>query len=78
MQNGKISGEWPGRGAGVMIRLAGDVSRSGEVAIHIHGERPDGSHFAVMDLAGALRDGRIEAKGGFRSGRSVTLDWRRN
>jgi hypothetical protein len=78
LQKGKISGEWPGRGAGVTMRLAGDVSRTGDVVIHMHGERADGTHFAVIDLAGSLRDGRIEAKGAFRSGRSATLDWRKN
>ena len=78
LQKGRISGEWPGRSPGATMHLAGDVSRSGDVVIHMHGDRADGSHFAVMDLAGTLRDGRIAAKGGFRSGRSVTLDWRKN
>jgi hypothetical protein len=46
--------------------------------IHVHGERSDGSRVGVMDLAGTLQDGRIDAKGRFLNGRSVTLNWRRN
>jgi hypothetical protein len=58
--------------------LAGDVTPAGDVRIHMHGQRSDGSRLAVMDLAGTLQDGRIDAKGSFLNGRSVTLDWRRN
>ena len=58
--------------------LVGDVTPAGDVTIHMHGERADGSHLAVMDLAGTLQDGRLDAKGSFRGGRSVTLDWRKN
>jgi len=74
----RISGEWPGRAAGVTIYLAGQISRSGEVALHMHSKRADGSRFAVSDLVGTVRDGRIDATGSFRNGRSVTLNWRKN
>ena len=46
--------------------------------IHVHGERSDRSRLAMMDLAGTLQDGRIDAKGSFLNGRSATLNWRRN
>jgi hypothetical protein len=58
-----ISGEWPGRDLGVTIYLAGEVSRSGEVAIHMHNKLVDGSSFAVSDLIGTIHDGPIDAKG---------------
>jgi class 3 adenylate cyclase len=74
----RISGEWPGRDPGVTIYLAGEISRSGEVAIHMHSGRADGSSFAVSDLIGTARDGRIDAKGSFRDGRGVTLNWSKN
>jgi hypothetical protein len=38
----------------------------------------DGSRFAVSDLIETLHDGRIDATGSFRDGRSVTLNWHRN
>jgi hypothetical protein len=74
----RISGEWPGREPGVTIHLAGEISRAGEVAIHMHSKRADGSSFAVSDLIGSVRDGRINAKGSFRDGRGVTLSWSKN
>jgi hypothetical protein len=74
----RISGEWPGREPGVTIYLGGEISRTGEVAIHMHSKRADGSSFAVSDLIGTVRDGRIDAKGSFRDGRGVTLNWSKN
>jgi class 3 adenylate cyclase len=74
----QISGEWPGRVRDVTIYLGGQISQSGEVAIHMHSKRADGSRFAVSDLIGTLRDGRIDATGRFRDGRSITLNWRKD
>ena len=74
----RITGEWPGREPGVTIYLAGEISRSDEVAIHMHSKRADGSSFAVSDLIGTVRDGRIDAKGSFHDGRGVTLNWNKN
>jgi class 3 adenylate cyclase len=74
----QISGEWPGRVRDVTIYLGGQISQSGEVAIHMHSKRADGSRFAVSDLIGTLHDGRIDATGRFRDGRSITLNWRKN
>jgi class 3 adenylate cyclase len=74
----RINGEWPGREPGVTIFLAGEISRIGEVVIHMHSTRADGSRFAVCDLIGTARDGRIDAKGSFRDGRSVMLNWAKN
>jgi hypothetical protein len=74
----RITGEWPGRDPGVTIYLAGEISRAGELAIHMHSKRADGSSFAVSDLIGTVRDGRIDAKGSFRDGRGVTLNWSKN
>jgi len=78
LQKDRISGQWPGRDPGVTVYLAGDVSPTGDVTIHMHGERADGSRLAVMDLAGTLQNGQIDAKGSFLRGRSVTLNWRKN
>jgi uncharacterized caspase-like protein len=70
---GKLSGQWAGRPPVEMMYLAGVVSPSGDVAIHMHGAKKDGSHVAFMDLVGTLRDGRLEAAGSFsHTGRSVT------
>jgi hypothetical protein len=74
----QISGEWPGRVRDVTIYLGGQISQSGEVAIHMHSKRADGSRFAVSNLIGTLHDGRIDAAGRFRDGRSVTLNWRKD
>jgi hypothetical protein len=74
----RISGEWPGRVRGATIYLSGRISPAGDVEIHMHSKRADGSRFAVIDMIGTLRDGRIDAAGGFRDGRHVTLNWRKN
>lgn len=78
LTHNRISGEWPGRGPGVTMYLAGEISRSGDVVIHMHGKRADGSHFATGDLVGTLRDGHITANGNFINGRTVTLNWQKN
>jgi hypothetical protein len=73
----EISGEWPGRIPGATIYLSGYISLAGDVEIHMHSKRADGSRFAIIDMIGTLRDGRIDAAGGFLNGRHVTLNWRR-
>ncbi len=78
VRNRSISGQWPGRIPGATVYLAGDVNRAGDVAIYMHTKRADGSRFAVIDLVGKLRDGRIDATGSFRNGRSVSLNWRKD
>ena len=77
VQKGKISGQWPGL-PGVTMYLAGNVSPSGDVTIHMHGKRSDGSHRPVMDLAGTLHDGQLDAKGSWLNGRTVTMNWLKN
>ena len=78
VEKGKISGQWPGRDPSVTMYLAGDVSPSGDVTIHMRAEKADGSRLAAMNLAGTLRDGRIDAAGAFLNGRKVTLTWHKN
>jgi class 3 adenylate cyclase len=74
----RISAEWPGREPGATMYLQGEIKRSGQVAIHMHSQRADGSRFAVGDLAGTIHDGKIDAAGVFRGGRSVTLTWQKD
>jgi class 3 adenylate cyclase len=76
--NNRISGEWPGRIPGATIYLSGHISPAGDVEIHMHSKRADGSRFAIIDMIGTLRDGRIDAAGGFLNGRHVTLNWRKD
>jgi class 3 adenylate cyclase len=77
LRHGTMTGQWPSRFPGATMYLAGDVSPSGDVAIHMHAERKDGSHFAVIDLTGTLRNGSIDAAGGFLNGRHVSLHWQK-
>jgi class 3 adenylate cyclase len=71
----KISGQWPAATSGSTMYLAGEISRAGDVAIHMHAQRGDGSRGPVADMFGKLHDGRIDATGTFLNGRSVTLNW---
>ena len=67
----KISGQWPAATPGSTMYLAGGISRAGDVAIHMHAQRADGSRGPVADMFGKLHDGRIDATGSFLNGRSV-------
>jgi len=77
LTNGKISARWPGRDPGVTMVMDGDVSPSGEVTIHMHTENASGVQ-QRLELAGTLRDGRLDASGSFRNGRTATLNWRKS
>jgi class 3 adenylate cyclase len=78
LQKGSLSGQWPGRDPSVTMHLAGDVSASGHVTIHVHGEKADGSRLAVVDFSGTLRDRTLDATGEFANGRGATLNWRKS
>ena len=74
----KISGQWPAATPGSTMYLAGEISRAGDVALHMHAQRADGSRGPVADMFGQLHDGRIDATGSFANGRSVTVSWSKN
>jgi adenylate cyclase len=74
----RIVAEWPDREPGATIYLRGEIRRSGDIAIHMHTRGADGSRFAVSDLVGTFRDGKIDAAGVLRGGRSVSLTWQKN
>jgi class 3 adenylate cyclase len=77
VENGRITGQWPGT-AGATMHLEGDVTPSGEVTIHMHAEAADGSRRAVINLAGTLHGGHLDATGSFANGRrTASLNWHR-
>jgi class 3 adenylate cyclase len=78
ISQGRIAGQWPGRDPGVTMFMVGEVSAAGEAKIHMHAEKPDGTRTAAIDLAGTLKDGRLDATGAFRNGRTATLNWRKS
>jgi hypothetical protein len=75
LSQGKFSGQWQGRGNNATVMLSGQVSASGDVKIHMHSENTDRGLFAIVDMTGTLRDGKIDATGAFRNGRTATLNW---
>jgi class 3 adenylate cyclase len=78
VREGKITGEWHGRDPGVTVKLAGDVSTSGEVRMEMRAQRSDGSLFARSTLSGTIQNGHLDASGFFFSGRTTTVNWTRN
>jgi len=78
ISRGRIAGQWSGRDPGVTMFMVGEVSASGEAKIHMHAEKPDGTRTAAIDLAGTLKDGRLDATGSFRNGRTASLNWRKS
>jgi class 3 adenylate cyclase len=74
----KITGQWlEAPEAHVTMFLKGDVSPSGDVRIEMHSEKPDGTVVVMIDLAGTLHDGLIDASGSFLNGRPANLQWRK-
>ncbi len=80
ISGGKIDGHWTmGSEKKVIVLLARDVARSGDVKIQIEiRNEADGSRQATINLNGTLRDGLIDASGSFLKGRPATLNWRKN
>ena len=78
LEQGKIAGRVSGREPGVTLTFDGDVSEGGGVTMEIRIDNGDGSRRATINITGTLQDGRIDAAGRFTTGRSASLDWRRN
>ena len=78
MSLGTIKDQWTGREEKVVMKVAGEVAASGAVVIELHSENPEGARLATVDLVGSLQNGRLEATGTFRNGRSASLNWHRN
>jgi class 3 adenylate cyclase len=78
VSQGRIAGQWAGRDPGVTMFLTGAVSADGEVNIHMHSENASGARLAVIDLSGTVRDGRLDATGSFRNGRTASMNWRKH
>jgi hypothetical protein len=77
LRQGRIAGEWPGRDPNTTMHIEGDVSAAGHATLRLHGKKSDGSHFAVFDFSGTLRDGALDATGTAANSRTATLNWRR-
>ena len=78
VSQGKISGQWPGREPGITMILTGDVLPSGEVKIEMRARTAVGLPVAIINLSGAIRDGRLDATGSFVTGRAASMNWRKN
>lgn len=76
VHDGTLVGEWPGRD-GLTVKLAGEVSTTGDVKIAMQAERPDGREVARANLSGTIQDGHLHARGTFLNGRTIALDWER-
>ncbi|HEV2552113.1 MAG TPA: adenylate/guanylate cyclase domain-containing protein [Stellaceae bacterium] len=75
---GTIKGQWSGREEKVVMKVAGEVAASGAVTIELHSENAEGMRLTTVDLVGSVHNGRLEATGTFRNGRSANLNWHRN
>ncbi len=79
VSGGQITGQWMlGRETGITMFLSGDVAASGDIKMEMHSQKADGTPLAAIDLTGTLHDGRIDARGVFRMGRTATLNWHKN
>jgi class 3 adenylate cyclase len=77
IEQGKITGKWTGVTGATMV-LNGIVSAAGAVQIELHAQNTEGGRSLTADLSGTLQDGKLDATGTFRSGRTATINWRRD
>jgi class 3 adenylate cyclase len=78
LNNGKLSGEWRGRGPGLVMHVDGEVTGAGVVTIRLRGEGAVDGRRPFANLTGTLNDGRINAAGAFLNGRTVVINWQHN
>jgi class 3 adenylate cyclase len=77
LHGGRLLGQWAsGTTDGTML-VSGEVAPDGSVKIVMRSESADHTQKYIIDLAGTLRDGKLDATGSFRNGRAASLSWRR-
>jgi hypothetical protein len=77
LHGGRLLGQWSsGTTDGTML-VSGEVAPDGTVKIVMRSESADRTRQFIIDLAGTLRDGKLDATGSFRNGRTASLTWRR-
>jgi class 3 adenylate cyclase len=64
-RNGKISARYPARPPNKDVVIAGDASVSGEVKMELSVENSSGVRVAIAHLSGMLKNGQLNATGGF-------------
>jgi adenylate cyclase len=78
LHGGRLLGQWTSGTTDGTLLVSGEVAPDGTVKIVMRSESADRTRQFIIDLAGTLRDGKLDATGSFRNGRSATLTWRRS
>ena len=76
IREGKISARYPARPPNRDVVIAGNVSASGEVKIELNLENNSGVRVSTAHLSGTLKNGQLNATGGFPA-RTVDVKWHR-
>jgi class 3 adenylate cyclase len=77
LTQGKMTGEWSGRDAGLVMHLDGELGKAGSLTLRLHGEAPNGRR-TLANLTGTVQDGHLNAAGAFVNGRTVVINWQKN
>jgi class 3 adenylate cyclase len=78
LHGGRLLGQWTsGTSDGTML-VSGEVAPDGTVKIVMRSESADHTQKFIIDLAGTLHDGKLDATGSFRNGRAASLTWQRS
>ena len=77
LHDGRLLGQWASNTTDGTILVSGEVAPDGSVKIVMRSESADHTRQFIIDLAGTLRDRKLDATGSFRNGRSASLTWRR-
>ena len=78
LHGGRLLGQWSSGTSDGTVLVSGEVTPDGTVKIVMRSESADRTRQFIIDLAGILRDGKLDATGSFRNGRTASLNWRRS
>ena len=77
LHGGRLLGQWSSGASDGTMLVSGEVAPDGTVKIVMRSDSADHTQQFIIDLAGTLKDGNLDATGSFRNGRSASLTWRR-
>jgi len=78
LHDGRLLDQWASDTSDGTMLVSGEVAPDGTVKIVMRSESADHTRQFIIDLAGTLHDGKLDAAGSFRNGRAASLNWRRS
>ena len=77
LHGGRLLGQWSSGTTDGTLLVSGEVAPDSTVKIVMRSESADHTRQYIIDLSGTLHDGKLDATGSFRNGRTASLTWQR-